>query len=143
MVEGKVQLREFWWRPGHPDGGIEEDDIMSVQRYCRPLSEPHRQPQDDDEADRDRSHLRRRKFLGGVSRWLDNRRGRAAGSDRDHRGGWHRGESSHHHNAINRSFSPPPVRGGDTSEEKHNLRQLWSEKGTAHIDPKGFGCKEL
>jgi hypothetical protein len=127
MVGGKVQFREFRWHPGRPNGDMGEEDFRMVQRYCRPKREPKHRSRDDDEGDKVRGRPRRRELLGGVLRWFDNRRSRAQAADRDHRGGWFRGESSRHWRAALRSFSPPLSRDGSSFEEKCALRRLWAE----------------
>jgi hypothetical protein len=61
-AEGKVQLCDFHWSPGRPDGDLEEDDDMVVQRYYHPTQDHQRHHREDDDEDlgRDRSRFRGR-----------------------------------------------------------------------------------
>jgi hypothetical protein len=122
-----VQFREFRWTPGRLDGDMDDDDVRMAPRFCRPSDGSVHRPHVDDDADRDRSRPRRRELLGSFSRWFDQRRGRAPGPGRDHRGGWFRGESSRYRRMPGRSLSPPPCRSDFTPEEERALRGLWSD----------------
>jgi hypothetical protein len=130
-AEGRVQLRDFRWFPGRPDGDVEEDFTQQVERYCRPIREPRRFNRDEDEEDGSMGRQRGRDVLGGVSRWFGSHR-RESRDNADRRRRDH-GDQYWRHVVTLRSHSPPPNRGDSSSEERCQLRRLWREKSHPQV----------
>jgi hypothetical protein len=130
-ADGQVQLREFRWIPGRPDGDIEDEDDGVVQRYSRPVQEPRRRPREDDDEEgaRDRSRFRGRDLLGSVSRFFDSRRRQGQSSqDRGRANRCFCDVSPRRRRPPSRSASPLPLRANSPAVESSALRQLWSAK---------------
>jgi hypothetical protein len=130
IADGKVPWRDFVWQYGHPDGELDDEELLPHARPCGPDLGPRHNFCDDDDEDRGWKRPRTPSFMKRVSSWMvSHGRNRGHPSERDRRSGWYKGESSRGKNRAQLDQSPPPSRGSSPKEEQRALSWLWQAKG--------------
>jgi hypothetical protein len=74
IEDGRVPWREFKWQYGRADGDLSDEDTNTpIQFYGQNRCYQRRDPNDDDDYERDQKRSRARGFFGKISDWRDSR----------------------------------------------------------------------